>query len=181
MTMRPIGGWNSGKRCDLNQLPTCLPTITGIADMTRDKTIPTEAVSSTSETLAGSNLIVFDADCIVCSGFARFMARHDKHAGFRFVTAQSGTGRALYDEHGLDPDLMETNIVIHDGHVYTKMASLAAAMRSLGWPWKAFAVLDLLPQQAADWLYDRIARNRYRFGRRSCPVPSQDLRDRLVD
>ncbi|MCX2721951.1 thiol-disulfide oxidoreductase DCC family protein [Roseibium salinum] len=127
------------------------------------------------------NLIVFDAICVLCSGFARFMATHDKNAGFRFVDAHSETGRALYRRYGLDPDLMESNIVILDGNAYTRMASFTAAMRSLGWPWRLFTVLDLLPAKVADWLYDRIAQNRYRVGWRSCPLPSQEIKDRLID
>ncbi|MDN3720012.1 DCC1-like thiol-disulfide oxidoreductase family protein [Roseibium salinum] len=66
------------------------------------------------------------------------MATHDKNAGFRFVDAHSETGRALYRRYGLDPDLMESNIVILDGNAYTRMASFTAAMRSLGWPWRLF-------------------------------------------
>lgn len=131
--------------------------------------------------LPDGNLIVFDGICVFCSGFARFMAKHDRQAGFRFVDAHSATGRALYHRHGLDPDLMETNIVLVGGRAHTKMASFTAAMRSLGWPWKAFAVLDALPRGLADWIYDRIARNRYRFGRRTCPLPSAELKERLID
>ena len=127
------------------------------------------------------NVIVFDAVCVLCSGFARFMARHDTRTGFRFVDAHSETGRALYRHYRLDPDLMETNIVIFEGQAHTKMKSFTAAMKSLGWPWKALAVLDVLPRRMADWLYDRIAFNRYRFGRRSCPLPSSALKERLLD
>lgn len=129
----------------------------------------------------GENLIVFDADCIVCSGFARFMATHDRKAGFRFVSATSETGRRLYERFRLDPDLLETNIVILDGRAYTKMASFAVAMKSTGWPWALLSVVDFLPRPLADWLYDRIARNRYAFGKRSCPLPAQELKDRLID
>lgn len=127
------------------------------------------------------NLIVFDGNCVVCSGFARFMARHDKHVGFRFVNAHSGIGRTLYRQYGLDPDLMETNIVILNNRAHTKMASFTTAMRSLGWPWKMLQVLDVLPRFAADRFYDLIARNRYRLGRRTCPLPSKELRNRLID
>ncbi|MES0882513.1 thiol-disulfide oxidoreductase DCC family protein [Roseibium sp. SCP14] len=127
------------------------------------------------------NLIVFDANCILCSGFARFMARHDRHAYFRFVNAHSETGQRLYRQFSLDPDLMDTNIVILEGKAFTRMASFTVAMRSLGWPWRVLCLLDLLPQKPADWLYGQIARNRYRFGRRNCPLPSQDLRGRVVD
>jgi predicted DCC family thiol-disulfide oxidoreductase YuxK len=125
--------------------------------------------------------IVFDGACVFCSGFARFMARHDRAERFRFVTAQSATGQALYRRHGLDPVAMATNIVILDGQPHVKMAAFAAAMRSLGWPWRALALAAAIPQPLADRLYDAIARNRYRFGRRACPVPSAALRGRLVE
>lgn len=128
-----------------------------------------------------TNLIVFDADCIFCSGFARFMANHDKKADFRFVSARSDLGRTLYEKHNLDPEALETNIVILDGRAYTKMASFAASMKSLGKPWSLLAVVNLLPVSVANWIYDRIARNRYAFGKRSCPLPSRELKDRLID
>lgn len=127
------------------------------------------------------NLIVFDGICVLCSGFARFVARHDRTVGYRFVDAHSEIGQALYQLYGLDPQKMETNIVIRHGRAYTKMASFTATMKSLGWPWKALMILDLLPRSFADWTYDRIARNRYRFGRRACPLPSEALRERLLD
>ena len=127
------------------------------------------------------DLIVFDAECIVCSGFARFITRHDTEARFRFVSAQSPRGQNLYRAHGLDPHDWSTNIVIVKGRAYTRLAAFCAAMHRLGWPWRALILLNLLPQPIGNWLYDRIARNRYAFGRRACPLPSADLRGRLLD
>jgi predicted DCC family thiol-disulfide oxidoreductase YuxK len=128
-----------------------------------------------------ADLIVFDSTCVFCSGLARFIARHDQANRFRFVTAHSPLGRSLYQAHGLDPDLMETNIVLTDGRAHVKMAAFAAAMRALGWPWRALAVVDWLPRRLSDPLYDLIARNRYRFGRQSCVMPGPDLKARLIE
>lgn len=128
-----------------------------------------------------ADLIVFDGTCVFCSGFARFMAKHDKRERFRFVTAHSELGRRLYEAHNLDPDLMETNIVIVDGKASVKMAAFAAAMSAIGWPWKALAATNLVPRVISDWIYDRIAQNRYRFGRRECPMPNPQLRARLIE
>jgi predicted DCC family thiol-disulfide oxidoreductase YuxK len=127
------------------------------------------------------DIIVFDVTCIFCSGFARFMHRRDTAQRFLFVTAQSETGRALYHKHALHPDDMTTNIVIVDGVAHTKMAAFAAAMRSLGGIWRLAAWPALLPRPVADWIYDRIARNRYVFGRRSCPLPPPELKARLIE
>ena len=130
---------------------------------------------------ARTDLIVFDGTCVFCSGFAQFITRYDRTGKFRFVTAHSPTGAALYRHYDLDPELMETNIVIVDGKAFTKMASFAAAMRVLGWPWRALAVVDAPPKGLTDWVYDRIARNRYRLGRSACPTPSAALRERIID
>jgi predicted DCC family thiol-disulfide oxidoreductase YuxK len=130
--------------------------------------------------LQQGNLIVFDDVCVLCSGFARFMAKHDKSVGFRFVGAHSPTGRKFYLSNSLDPDSMDTNIVIVDGSPHIRLASFTVAMMSLGWPWRSCVVLNFLPKRFSDWLYDRVAQNRYLFGRRSCPVPSVDLKGRLI-
>lgn len=127
------------------------------------------------------DLVVFDSECIFCSGFARFMTRHDTTARFRFVAARSGTGRNLYLAHDLDPLDWSTNIVIVDGTAYTKLAAFCAAMRAIGWPWRALTVLNAVPRPLGDWMYDRIAQNRYVFGRRDCPLPSAALKGRLID
>ncbi|NIZ15494.1 thiol-disulfide oxidoreductase DCC family protein [Phaeobacter sp. HF9A] len=127
------------------------------------------------------DLIVFDAECLFSPGFARFMTRHDRAERFRFVAAQSRTGQDIYRAHGLDPFDWSTNIVIVDGTAYTKLAAFCAAMRVIGWPWRALALLRLIPASPGNWIYDRIARNRYAFGRRSCPLPSAALRGRLIE
>lgn len=130
---------------------------------------------------ADQDLILFDAQCVFCSGFARFMHKHDRAGSFRFVTAQSQTGRALYLHHNLDPDLMETNIVIVGGAAHIKLRAFAAAMRCLGAPWSVLGLLAYIPQTPSDWFYDRIARNRYRFGRHACPIPPPELKARLIE
>ncbi len=131
--------------------------------------------------LPTKDIIVFDVTCIFCSGFARFMHKRDTAGQFMFVTAQSETGRALYRKYSLDPDDMTTNIVIVDGIAHTKMRAFAAAMHALGGVWRLAAWPALLPRPMADWIYDRIARNRYAFGKRSCPTPPPAMKARLIE
>lgn len=128
-----------------------------------------------------TDLIVFDAQCVFCSGFARFMHKRDVTVRFRFVTAQSATGRALYRTHGLDPADLTTNIVIVNGVPHVKMQAFAAAMRALGGVWRLAAWPALLPRPVGDWIYDRIARNRYVFGRKACAMAPPELKARLIE
>jgi predicted DCC family thiol-disulfide oxidoreductase YuxK len=128
------------------------------------------------------NLIVFDAECVFCSSFAKFVLKHDRRAKFRFATAQSDLGQSLYLKHGLDNHQFTTNLVFVDGVLFTKMSAFAKVMSGFGWPWKVFGLLAILPRRISNPLYDFIARNRFRWmGKKTaCDLPSQEMRDRLV-
>jgi predicted DCC family thiol-disulfide oxidoreductase YuxK len=127
-------------------------------------------------------LIVFDGVCVFCSGFVRTVVRLDRKKRFRFATAQSPLGEALFRRHSLPTDDYDSNLAIIDGAAFTKLDSFVAVMSALGWPWRAAKALLILPRPLRDWLYDRVARNRYAlFGRKdSCEIPSAELRERLI-
>ncbi|CDX13828.1 Thiol-disulfide oxidoreductase DCC [Mesorhizobium sp. ORS 3324] len=127
-------------------------------------------------------LIVFDGVCVFCSGFVQLIVNLDRDRRFRFATAQSPLGEALFRKYGLPTGDYETNLAIIDGGAFTKLDSFVAIMAVLGWPWRAAKALLLLPRPLRDWLYDRVAKNRYAlFGRKdSCEIPSAELRQRLI-
>ncbi|TGQ51450.1 DUF393 domain-containing protein [Mesorhizobium sp. M1C.F.Ca.ET.193.01.1.1] len=127
-------------------------------------------------------LIVFDGVCVFCSGFVQMIVKLDRAKRFRFATAQSPFGEALFRKYGLPTDNYETNLAVIDGDAFTKLDSFVAVMAALGWPWRAARLLLVLPRPLRDWLYDRVARNRYAlFGRKdSCEIPSAELRQRLI-
>lgn len=142
-----------------------------------------DADSQILKGLDGSHpLIVFDGVCVLCSGFARMVVRLDTDKRFRFATAQSPLGEALYRRHGLRTDFYETNLVIIDGVAFTRMDSLLAVCDALGWPWRAARLIRLLPRRVRDRLYAWIANNRYAwFGQKdSCEIPSSELRERII-
>lgn len=128
------------------------------------------------------NLIVFDSECVLCTGFFRFMLRHDRAGRFAFVTAQSPLGQRLYRDQGLPADNFETSLVIIDGRTYQRLEAFAAAMRMLPWPWPVLSVCRFLPQRVKDVLYFSVTRNRYRLlGRRdACMIPSLEVRARFA-
>ncbi|MGX8011027.1 thiol-disulfide oxidoreductase DCC family protein [Mesorhizobium sp. ORM8.1] len=131
---------------------------------------------------ASKPLVVFDGVCVFCSGFIQLIVRLDREKSFRFATAQSPFGEALFRQHGLPTDDYDSNLAIIDGAAFTRLDSFVAVMAKLGRPWRAAKVLLVLPRPLRDWLYDRVAKNRYAlFGKKaSCEIPSAELRQRLV-
>jgi len=127
-------------------------------------------------------LIVFDGVCGLCSGFVRFVLRHDKRGQYRFLAAQSDLATALYRHYGLPTDHWETNLLIKDGHLFVRSeAAIEIVTGFAGW-WRALAIFRVLPRSWRDWCYDRIAGNRYRwFGRHDlCMVPDPAQADRFL-
>ncbi|ESW77234.1 hypothetical protein X773_24050 [Mesorhizobium sp. LSJC285A00] len=83
--------------------------------------------------------------------------------------------RGLFQRYGLRTDSYETNLVLVGGAPFMRLDSFIAVMAAeLGWPWPAAKALLLIPRPLRDWLYERIAKNRYacsaaRTVARSCP------------
>ncbi|EEE37905.1 hypothetical protein RKLH11_1744 [Rhodobacteraceae bacterium KLH11] len=132
--------------------------------------------------LVETDLIVFDGECVLCSGFFRFMLHHDRKRRFRFATAQSPFGQQLYSSLDLPTRDFETNLVVVDGTVYQKLDAFAAAMRALPGIWRVLSLCRYLPAFVKTPLYNAIARNRYAlFGRKDvCLRPDAALRSRFV-
>lgn len=132
--------------------------------------------------LNGRDVIVFDGVCVLCSGFFRFMLKHDKTERFSFALAQSDIGTRLYSALDMPTDDFESNLVIVDGQIYQRGHAFARAMGALGWPWKALSLLRFVPRIISDPFYHLIARNRYRFFGRydTCLFPNDALKSRFL-
>ena len=126
------------------------------------------------------NLILFDGVCVLCSGWVDFVIRRDP-SRFRFTAIQTPYGRRLAERFGIDVVDPETNAAVIGGRAYFKSDSALTVLAELpGWRWTRVAYV--LPKRARDFVYDRIARNRYRlFGRRdTCLVPTPDVMRRFI-
>ena len=126
-------------------------------------------------------LFIFDGVCVLCSNGARWLMRRDPEARFRFATAQSPLGRAIYAHYDMDMD--ETYLLLDEGRVYIKSDGYLRIAPSLGGFYRALAALArLVPQTLRDAAYDRVARHRYRwFGKTGyCALIPDSLKDRLL-
>jgi predicted DCC family thiol-disulfide oxidoreductase YuxK len=127
-------------------------------------------------------IIVFDAECVLCSANAQFVLRHDRRGHFRLASMQGPVGAALYRQFGIDPADPETLIVFTDDTALRDSQAVLAIWAGLGWPWRTLTIFSLVPAALRDPLYRFIARNRYRlFGKRpTCWVPTPEQADRVL-
>jgi predicted DCC family thiol-disulfide oxidoreductase YuxK len=126
-------------------------------------------------------LILFDGVCLLCAWWVRFVIARDRPGHFRFAPIQQPFGERLARKFGIDTAVPETNAVVAEGRAYFKSDSAIRVLRELpGWRW--VGVLSVLPREFRDWVYDRVARNRYQvFGRtEQCMVPTPDVLARFI-
>jgi predicted DCC family thiol-disulfide oxidoreductase YuxK len=122
-------------------------------------------------------LVLIDGACVLCAASFRFVARRDHARIFRFAPVQSEFGATAARAIGIDPAQPDSFAVILGGRALLKSTAVIAIARRLpGWSWTAS--LLAVPRPIRDWLYDRVARNRFLlFGRRdACMLPTAELR-----
>lgn len=128
-------------------------------------------------------IVVFDAQCLLCSAWVRFLLRHDRAGVFRFASMQGATGKALLREAGLPHTELQTLLLVDGQRSWQHTAAILRILHGLGWPWRAVWVLWLVPAPLRDAAYRWIARRRYQlFGRSpTCLLPPAAQAHRFLD
>lgn len=127
-------------------------------------------------------VMIFDTDCVLCSGTVAFVLSRERNERLNFVGAWSDEGRTLAQRHGFtQDDLDETFLVIAGGRALVRSDAGLAVARHLRAPWCWLGILRLVPRRVRDAAYSLVARHRYRwFGRReSCVVVPAGARHRF--
>jgi predicted DCC family thiol-disulfide oxidoreductase YuxK len=140
-----------------------------------------QAVGNMVEKWSGP-IILFDAECVLCSANAQFVLKRDKIGHFRLASMQGEVGAAIYRENGIDPLDPSTMIVIDGGRVRQNSDAVLSIYEALGFPWRLARLFRLIPLFVRDPAYRLLARNRYRlFGKRtSCWVAPAEYRSRIL-
>jgi len=127
------------------------------------------------------SIAVMDGTCALCSWGARTIARLDRDGVFRICPVNSVIGTSLVRHYGLEPDNPETWLLVENGQAQSGMEAIIRIGSRLGGIARIVGVMRVLPRPAREWVYRRIARNRYRFGRTDmCALPDPELTRRLM-
>ena len=161
-------------------IPFARSSYRAIAVLEMDST-PSQKLGDQRELPTG-RIILFDAECVLCSANAHFILKHDHNKVFYLASMQGRVGSELFRRHGLDPT-DPTSILVVDGALVRKDSDAVLSIyEGLGLPWKVAAIFRLFPPFLRDPVYRLVARNRYRiFGKRqTCWVPPAQFCTRIL-
>lgn len=128
------------------------------------------------------HLVTFDGICNLCNGTVQFIIKRDRKKRFSFTTYQSKTGQDILKQNGIPVKDQSTVVYLKNGVPCFKSKAVLEILKDLGCCWNLLYILIVIPPFLRDFVYDIIARNRYKvFGKsESCMVPTLEQMDRFL-
>lgn len=129
-------------------------------------------------------IVLFDGVCNLCNDAIQRIIKHDKKDIFRFASLQSEIGKKLVEERGLDPEELDSIIMIDPGVAYYRKSTAALEIsRDMSGGYSLLKNFLFLPEGLRDGIYDFIANNRYKwFGKKDqCMIPTPELKSKFLD
>ncbi len=93
------------------------------------------------------DMILFDAQCVLCSAWADFMIKHDHQTQFKLVSVQSQLGQQILRKYQFPTDHFETMILLEKGQLYTESTAFLRIMQRLDFPYSSLKYGKLLPKK----------------------------------
>ncbi len=128
-------------------------------------------------------LVLFDGHCALCSGFVQTLLRLDKREVLTFAPLQSAFAKTRLALTDLDTAGLDSVVFIDtDDRAHIKSDAFFAIMRALGGAYRSLGVLQVLPKGLRNYVYDTVAKYRYRvFGQHdACWLPKPEWRARFL-
>lgn len=129
-------------------------------------------------------IVLFDGVCNLCNDAVLRIIKNDKKDVFRFASLQSDIGKKLVEERGLDPEELDSIILIEPGVAYYRKSTAALEIsRDLSGGFSLLKNFLFIPENLRDGIYDLIATNRYKwFGEKEqCMIPTPELKAKFLD
>ena len=129
-------------------------------------------------------IILFDGVCNLCDGAIQFIIKHDKKDVFRYASLQSELGKKLVAERGLNPEDIDSIMLIEPGVAYYRKSTAALEIsRDLSGGYSLLKNFLFIPEVMRDGIYNFIANHRYNwFGKKEqCMIPTPELKAKFLD
>ncbi len=108
-------------------------------------------------------LIIFDANCRVCSHSISFIEKRDKKGVFTFLGMKDTKTKELINMYAIKNFDEDTLILIKKENIYLRAEAILEITKEISLPWSFFQVLKIVPLPLLDTLYKIFAKNRHKI------------------
>ena len=111
-------------------------------------------------------VVYYDGICGLCDFFVNLIVKIDSKGILKFSSLQGESGQKLLKDLNYDSDELNTVLFRANDQVYTKSTAVFRIIKTVGGLWNVFLIFNLLPTSFTDFMYKKIAKNRYKlFGK----------------
>jgi predicted DCC family thiol-disulfide oxidoreductase YuxK len=127
-------------------------------------------------------VILYDGVCNLCNASVQFILKNDVKNQFLFASLQSDAARKLLLQFNHENVKLLSIVLIEDNKVYYKSTAALRIGKKLRPPWNFLYFFIVVPKKIRDFLYDVIAKNRYKwFGKRdTCKPVGGEYKNRFI-
>ena len=126
------------------------------------------------------SIIFFDGVCNFCNSTVNWLMIRNKRGNLKFASLQGESAKVLLPEEWLND--LSSIVYYRRGKCYVKSTAVLFIFIDLAWYGVLVLPFFLVPTFIRNYMYDGIARNRYRwFGKRSsCRIPTTEEQSRFL-
>jgi len=127
-------------------------------------------------------VILFDGVCKLCNTWSQLIIKVDTQQHFKLCSVQSPEGQSILEYFNMPTDHFDTMLLVEGNQYFDKSDAFLNVVNKLELPWRLLYVFKVIPKGIRNWLYDRIALNRYSlFGKYgTCLLPSKENENRFL-
>jgi len=131
----------------------------------------------------GKSIILFDGVCNICNSSVNFIIKHDKKKQFVFTSLQSDAAREILLHFKSKELKLDSILLIDNKNIYEKSTAVLKIFKHLYGGYKLFYAFMIIPKFIRDWVYNYIAKNRYKwFGKKDkCMIPTEEVKSRFLE
>jgi len=131
----------------------------------------------------GKSIILFDGVCNLCNSSVNFIIKHDKKSQFLFASLQSDAAKEILLQFQTKKITLDSIILIENNTVYEKSTAALKIAKQLNSSYKLLYGFILIPRFIRDWVYNYIAKNRYKwYGKKEkCMIASSEVINRFLE
>jgi len=133
-------------------------------------------------------IVLYDGVCGLCNRAVQFLLQRDRHDRLRFAALQSDFAATLLKRHGVDHQELDTvYVVLNPGEANEALLAKSDAAlffaKAIGGVWNLARLASIIPRPIRNWVYDLVARYRYRvFGKsETCMLPDPRHKHKFIE
>jgi len=127
------------------------------------------------------NIIFFDGVCHLCNGYINFLVYFDSQKKMLYSPLQGKKATEILSaEQRFN---LKSILYYKNGKVLEKSTAVIESLSDISVYFLAFKMLYIIPEFIRDFVYDLIAKNRYKlFGKNEfCRIPTAEEKKYLLD